>query len=112
MRNSRNPDFLATSGASESSLLLGPHLWVVHNDSLKCSKEGETSYKINLTLHACNTEQFACDNAFCVNMEKRCDAIEDCIDGSDELVNCPTQPTCIAHCDLCICQLYFITNPQ
>ena len=28
------------------------------------------------------------------------------------LVNCPTQPTCIAHCDLCIRQLYFITNPQ
>ena len=23
----------------------------------------------------------------------------------DELVNCPTPPTCIAHCDLCICQL-------
>ena len=21
------------------------------------------------------------------------------------LVHCPTQPTCIAHCDLCICQL-------
>ena len=28
------------------------------------------------------------------------------------VVNCPTQPTCIAHCDLFICQLYFITNPQ
>ena len=28
------------------------------------------------------------------------------------LVNCPTPSTCIAHCDLCICQLYFITNPQ
>ena len=28
------------------------------------------------------------------------------------LVNCPTQPTCIADCDLSICQLYFITNPQ
>ena len=28
------------------------------------------------------------------------------------LVNCPTQPTCIAQSDLCICQLYFITNPQ
>ena len=28
------------------------------------------------------------------------------------LVNCTTQPTCIAHCDLCICQLYFITKPQ
>ena len=33
-------------------------------------------------------------------------------DGSPWVVNCPTQPTCIAHCDLCICQLYFITNPQ
>ena len=29
-----------------------------------------------------------------------------------QLVNCPTQPTCIAHCDLCISQLWFITNPQ
>ena len=28
-----------------------------------------------------------------------------------DLVNCPTQLTYIAHCDLCICQ-YFITNPQ
>ena len=28
------------------------------------------------------------------------------------IVNCPTQPTCIAHCVLCICQLYLITNPQ
>ena len=24
----------------------------------------------------------------------------------DDVVNCPTQPTCIAHCDLCICQLF------
>ena len=28
------------------------------------------------------------------------------------VVDCPTQPTCIAHFDLCICHLYFITNPQ
>ena len=38
----------------------------------------------NLTLHACASEQFACNNAFCIAMEKRCNAKEDCIDGSDE----------------------------
>ena len=30
----------------------------------------------------------------------------------DGVVNCPTQPTCIAHFDLCISQLFFLTNPQ
>ena len=84
MRHSRKLDFLATSRASESSLLLGSHFWVVHNDSIKCSNEEKTSYTTNLTLHACNDEQFACDNAFCIAMEKRCDALEDCADGSDE----------------------------
>ena len=84
MRDARKDDFLATSRASESSLLLGSHLWVVHNDSVKCSNEEKTSYTTNLTLHACNAEQFACDNAFCIAMEKRCDATEDCVDGSDE----------------------------
>ena len=33
------------------------------------------------------------------------DATVDPIHGYLYLVNCPTQPTCIAHCDLCICQL-------
>ena len=84
MRDARKVDFLATSRASESSLLLGSHLWVIHNDSKKCSNEEKTSYTTKLTLHACNAEQFACNNAFCIEMEKRCDAIEDCIDGSDE----------------------------
>ena len=84
MRDARMVDFLATSRASESSLLLGSHLWVVHNDSIKCSNEENNSYTINLTLHACDAEQFACNSAFCIAMEKRCDAREDCIDGSDE----------------------------
>ena len=87
MRHAKRFDFLATSRASESSLLLGSHLWIVHNDSLKCSAEGKTSYTTNLTLHACAPEEFACENAFCIAMEKRCNAKEDCIDGSDEL-NC------------------------
>ena len=84
MRHARNDDFLATSKATESSLLLGSHEWVVHNDSVKCTKEGVRTYKANLTLHACDLESFACANAFCVPMEKRCNAKEDCADGSDE----------------------------
>ena len=84
MRHARKINFLATSRASETSLLLGSHLWVVHNDSLECTSEGRTSYMTNLTLHACASEQFACDNAFCIAMEKRRNAKEDCIDGSDE----------------------------
>ena len=69
---------------SESSLLLGTHIWEVHNDSSKCTREGKTTYLANLTLHACSSESFACDNAYCILMKKRCDGIEDCLDGSDE----------------------------
>ena len=75
---------MATSRASESSLLLGSHLWEVHNDSPKCTKEGRNTYLANLTIHACSVENFACDNAFCIPMGKRCDGIEDCMDDSDE----------------------------
>ena len=71
MRHSRNDDFLAISRASESSLLLGTQLWEVHNDSPKCTKEGKTTYLANFTLHACSSENFACDNAFCIPMQKR-----------------------------------------
>ena len=85
MRHGRRVDFLATSRASESSLLLGSHVWSVHNDSVKCSHDESASYETNLTLHACNAEQFACNNAFCIAMEKRCDGLEDCLDGSDEV---------------------------
>ena len=84
MRHSRNANFMATSSAPESSLLLGAHAWVVHNDSVRCSKEGVTLYETTLTFHTCDPEQFACDNAFCIAMEKRCDAVADCLDGSDE----------------------------
>ena len=84
MRHTRNNDFLALSRASESSLLLGTHLWEVYNDSSKCTREGKDTYLVNLTLHACSTENFACDNAFCIPMENRCDGVEHCRDGSDE----------------------------
>ena len=84
MRHAEKVNFLATSRAPESSLLLGHHFWEVYNDSTKCGEGGKRSYTTSLVLHACSLQQFACDNAFCIPMEKRCDGKEDCNDGSDE----------------------------
>ena len=84
MRHAMRPSFFATSRARKSSLLLGSHFWEVHNDSEKCAEEGKRSYRTSLILHACSSQQFACDNAFCIPMENRCDGKEDCNDSSDE----------------------------
>ena len=84
MRHAGKVDFLATSRAPERSLLLGRYTWTVHNDTEECNDEELNTYKTKLTLHACDLDQFACDNAFCIAMKRRCDAVEDCVDGSDE----------------------------
>ena len=84
MRHAGKPNFLATSRALESSLLLGSHFWEVHNDSAKCVEKGKRSYTTSLILHARRSQQFACDNAHCIQMENRCDGKVDCRNGSDE----------------------------
>ena len=61
------PDFLATSLAMESSLLLGLQEWTVYNDS--CTKEG--SYTLMMT--GCTEDDFTCNDATCVSMSVRYD---------------------------------------
>ena len=48
----KSEDFVATSDASEASLLLGPQDWLVSNDSAGCSGL-LGSYTARLSLSAC-----------------------------------------------------------
>ena len=82
-RHTSKEDFLATSSAPKTSLLLGSHSWTIHNDSQECS--GSRSYTTNLTLSPCGEEQFTCHDGECVDMQQRCDSRTDCRDGSDEV---------------------------
>ena len=75
-------DFLATSPASPSGLLLGTNPWTLHNDTKTCSPNG--TYTAWLTLTACNATEFTCASGSCVAMEQRCDGRRQCKDGTDE----------------------------
>ena len=80
--HTKQQDFLATSRAPKSSLLLGSHQWTIHNDAAECSET--QSYNTSLTLSACSLEEFTCSGGSCIGMEQRCDRRTDCMDGSDE----------------------------
>ena len=71
-------DLLATSTATENSLLLGPQEWTVYNDL--CSKK--RSYTLLMT--GCNDDEFTCNDASCVSMAVRCDGRTDYQDGTAE----------------------------
>ena len=75
-------EFLATSTAKRSSLLLGRHEWTVHNDSKSCSPA--TSYTTVLKLTGCSEKEFTCDDGSCVPMTDRCNGKRDCSDETDE----------------------------
>ena len=74
-----HPEFLATSQALESSLLLGPHDWSVYNDS--CS---QGTYNTRLLMTGCSDDEFTCSDGSCLGMSVRCDGKMDCEDGTDE----------------------------
>ena len=40
-----------------------------------------------LTLSDCHPKKFTCDSGHCIELDKKCDSVIDCSDGSDEL-NC------------------------
>ena len=61
-------------------VLIGRNTWIWNEKHCK----GESTQR-NLTFSACNLgEEFTCDSGKCISMEKRCDNIKDCSDGSDE----------------------------
>ena len=62
-------DEVATNPGSLASGLLGTSKRTVYNDSRKCSLT--SSYKILLTLTACQKHEFTCVDAKCIPMEAR-----------------------------------------
>ena len=66
-------EVVATNPSSLASGLLGTSEWTVYNDSRKCSPNA--SYKILLTLTACQEHEFTCVDANCIPMESRLSAL-------------------------------------
>ena len=64
------------------SLLLGPSIWEINNDSKLCSAD-ETYHQL-MTLSACREDEFTCKDGNCVSMNLRCDGRTHCQDGYDE----------------------------
>ena len=64
--NGKQKEFLATSDAKLDSLLIGPHMWTIYNDSKSCSLA--SSYKIALKLTGCSHEEFTCSDGLGITM--------------------------------------------
>ena len=75
----------ASSKALGSSLLLGKHPWVIENDN-KCQL-GVVQREVKLS--SCEEGEFTCSDGDCIDIEKRCDKIQNCQDWSDE-IGCTT----------------------
>ena len=80
--DSKDPNSLATSSSSYDSLLIGVHTFdfsgVVDE---KCKKDRLVR---RLKFTTCSLGEFTCDDGGCINIEERCDQIEQCQDKSDE----------------------------
>lgn len=66
------------SVSSETQFLLGTTKWKIINNK-DCP---ESTF---LSMTTCDQSQFNCMNGFCLLMNKRCDGVLDCMDGSDEI---------------------------
>ena len=73
---------VGTSKTSFESFLLGKSSWLIENDDISCNT-GDP-YNITLKLTGCKSDEFTCFDGQCIDINKRCDQIEDCMDKSDE----------------------------
>ncbi|XP_018025233.2 glutamate-gated chloride channel subunit beta [Hyalella azteca] len=85
------PDALALYKPDEpSDYPFGKKMWQVESPICGYSK-GE---KVLLTLSACSSGKYSCDDGSCIDLSKRCDLRVDCRDNSDEagcsLLSIPT----------------------
>ncbi|XP_045122759.1 uncharacterized protein LOC123511169 [Portunus trituberculatus] len=66
--------------ASDAHYPLGRHFWLLLTPV--CDK-GKGS-KLELSLSTCTSEQYMCNDGQCIDIVDRCDAKDDCKDGTDE----------------------------
>ena len=61
---------------------LGHEVWEVEGDT--CGEEAPTAESRVISFTRCTSQQFACENGECVEMQERCDSKADCTDLTDE----------------------------
>ena len=63
----------------------GLYYWNVKDTGGVCKMEaGEDISRARLHLSSCTNDQFGCGHGMCIDMDKRCDNTNDCLDSSDE----------------------------
>ena len=80
IRVENNPRISASSYADISSFAIGTNTWEISGD-YACSTRDQT---LSLTLSSCNGSEFTCSDGVCININRRCNNINDCRDKSDE----------------------------
>ena len=72
----------AESLAPYDSFLIGTQHWTMWN-SFTCY--AEEAVQVRVVLDLCSENDFSCDDGGCVSLNSKCDGLNDCKDGSDEL---------------------------
>ena len=80
---------VAVSSGSQSSYVLGTQNWTISGDNPACTLDG-APYNREMKLTACGLDKFTCSTGKCIDIEQRCNQVEDCHglmnDKSDESV--------------------------